>query len=134
MSEGERRVCERFEIPGASLVCRFDRKIFKRRDFSEDVFPVLDISFGGVRFLSQRRFQMSAAVTVKISLPEQKDPLIFQGRVVRESPHPGRSYDYQIGVQFSAYGVRRGCNPPENLARLKAIQKDPSRSGTENIH
>jgi hypothetical protein len=40
---------------------------------------------------------------------------------VRISSPPGQSYQYEIGIQFHPYGDKKGCNPPENLDRLKLV-------------
>jgi hypothetical protein len=116
----ERRKCKRFEVFGMALSCRIEKGwLFKR---SEEVVeaPVFDISYGGVRFLSDSRIKSGAELDLDISIPGE-EPLRFKGKVVRISSPSGQSYQYEIGVQFHPYGDKKGCNPPENLERLKML-------------
>lgn len=123
MSRIEKRECERFEIPGATLVYNARKGIFKKSEFGSDEFPVYDVSYGGVRFLSQEKLKIKSGIAVKLFTPEDDEPLVFEGKIVRVFHHPGQSYKYQIGVQFLPYRQKKGFNPPENLARLKAFEK-----------
>ena len=123
MSRIKRRDCERFEIPGAGVVYKLEKVFFKGADFTQDIFPVYDISYGGVRFLSQTNLKNNVKIALQIYLPDNDEPLFYRGTVVWVSHHPGQDYSSQIGVQFFPYGEKKGLNSPENLSRLKELEK-----------
>lgn len=117
----ERRKCERFKVFGTVLSYRSEKRFFKHPEDAGIDAPVYDISFGGVRFLSDSRIKVGAQLALDIRIPGQSKPLRFKGKVVWVAPHPGQSYQYEIGVQFHPYGEKKGLNPPENLECLKAV-------------
>ena len=119
----EKRECERFSITGATLVYRSKKRIFGKSDFTHDEFPVYDVSYGGVRFLSQEKIKVKSRIAVKISMPEEEESITFEGEIARVTYHPGQSYTFQIGVQFLPYREKKGFNPPENLLLLKSLEK-----------
>ena len=126
MARIEKRECERFEIPGATVVYNSKKNIFSKSKFTHDEFPVYDISYGGIRFLSQEKLKIKSSITVKIFIPEDEEPISFEGKIVRVGHQPGQSYNFQIGVQFLPYSHNKGFNPPENLSLLKALEKKHS--------
>ncbi len=117
----ERRKCKRFEVAGTELSYRIEKRLFKGSEDSGIEAPVYDISYGGVRFLSNSQIKSGAELVLDIRIPGESDPLHFKGKVAWVAPHPGQSYQYEIGVQFHPYGEKKGLNPPENLERLKAV-------------
>jgi len=122
----EKRECERFEIPGATLVYSSKKGIFSKSKYTHDELPVYDVSYGGVRFLSQEKLKIKSSIAVRIFIPEDEEPITFEGKIVRVFHHPGQSYNFQIGVQFLPYGHKKGFNPSENLSLLKALEKKHS--------
>ena len=118
----ERRACERFIVPGAVINYKEEGLFFSGK-YLEDAFPVSDISRGGVGFLSNAPLKIDADVTMKIIIPGEGAPLILKGRVRWISLNPGKSYKYQIGIQFAAYGKHRGDNDHEILRRIIALEK-----------
>ncbi len=123
MARIEKRECERFAIPGATIVYNSRRGLFRKSGFGTDEYPVYDVSYGGIRFLSQEKLKIKSSIAVKLLIPEEDEPMLFEGKIARIFHHPGRSYNYQVGVQFLPYGRKKGCNPPENLEHLKAFEK-----------
>ena len=119
----KRRECERFEIPNATLTYKVEKSFFTDSEFTHDMLPIYDISRGGIRFLSQIQLKMNTPVLLKIFPPNDENPLIFKGKVTWFTHHPGKSYDYQVGIQFSPYGDKKGLNPPECLSKLKGLEK-----------
>jgi hypothetical protein len=117
----ERRVCERFFIPGAVINYKEESFLFSRK-YVEDAFPVSDISRGGVGFLCNAPLKIDADVTMKIIIPGGGAPLILKGRVRWILLNPEKSYKYQIGVQFAPYGEKRGENDLEILQRIIALE------------
>lgn len=112
------RQCVRYVMPGAALVYRKESFFNFGGKFTEDLHPILDISCGGLRFLSQKRLQGNTEVSLNILDPNETSLMVLRGRVVRVSLHQGASYSYQVGVQFRPFGLKKGFNPPESLEKL----------------
>ncbi len=131
--EMERRLCVRFEIPGSTVSYKKKALIPSKEDFDEEFCPVLDISRGGLRFLCQNELKVNSKVTLKISIPGENIPLIQKGVVRWSSFAVGKSYKYQIGVQFNPYGEKKDHNYPGNLVKIIALEQkfappEPSRA------
>jgi hypothetical protein len=117
----ERRACERFLIPGA--VVDYRREGFLRPGkYSGESSPLFDISRGGLRFLCDTLLRAAAKVTVRITLPGEDSPLVLRGSVRWATVHAGKSYKYQVGVQFAPYGNNRGDNDPSVLQQIIALE------------
>lgn len=119
----ERRLCARFEIPGATV--NFKKKGFlsSKAEFDEEFCPVIDLSRGGVRFLCQVELKIDNKVELQISIPGEKIPIAQKGVIRWASFAAGQSYKYQIGVQFSAYGEKKDQNYPGNLVKIIALEQ-----------
>jgi Tfp pilus assembly protein PilZ len=128
MQHIERRACERFEIFGATASYRGEG-VFASKDFSVDSFPVIDLSLGGLRLLTDEYFKIDKRVSLKILIPGEEDPLLIRGTVRWVSINPEKSYKYQAGIQFNPYGKKKGENPPGILERLRAMEKRHKKSG-----
>ena len=63
--EIERRLCQRFKIPGATISYRKESSFRTRAD--EEFCPVLDLSRGGVRFLTQKPLKFKSKVVLQMS-------------------------------------------------------------------
>jgi hypothetical protein len=119
----ERRTCERFKIPGATVSYRKDRKIFGNEEFLEEFCPVLDMSRGGIRFLTHKPLDFQIRVYLSISVPGERIPLTLKGEVRWSSFNPGKSYEYQVGVQFNPYGEKKDQNYPGTLVKIIALEQ-----------
>ncbi len=117
----ERRACERFVVPGAVVNCR-EEGLFSGKDI-EETLPVFDISRGGVRFLSNSSLKIDSRVTVRIIIPGNEAPLVLKGFVRWRSINPGKSYKYQVGIQFAPYGKEKGDNDYGILESIIALEK-----------
>lgn len=119
----EGRECVRFEIPGATVSYKKKALIFSKDKHVEEFCPVIDMSRGGVRFLSQNSIKINTKLILEIALPGETIPLIQTGIVRWSSFHVGKSYKYQIGVQFDPYGEKKGQNYPGNLTKIIALEQ-----------
>jgi len=119
----ERRLCQRFKIPGATVSYKRARWILSPKVFEQEFCPVLDISRGGVRFLTQKPLKHKARVNLQISIPGERIPLNLKGHVRWSSFNPGKSYKYQAGVQFNAYGEKKFQNYPGALVKIIALEQ-----------
>ena len=111
----EKRECIRFEIPGATISYKFKEHI-------EEFSPVTDISRGGIKFQGKKSLDINAEVTLKISIPGERVPLILHGKVQWIS-YIEKKDQYEVGVQFNPYGEKEGQNYPGNLVKIIALEQ-----------
>jgi hypothetical protein len=119
----ERRLCQRFKIDGATVSYRRDRLFSPKAKVDEEFCPVLDLSRGGVRFLTQKPLKFKSKVSLQLSIPGERIPLEMKGRVRWSTFNAGKSYKYQAGVQFNPYGLEKGQNPPQALTKLVGLEQ-----------
>ena len=119
----ERRLCQRFKIAGATVSYRRDRFFSPKAKVDEEFCPVLDLSRGGVRFLTQKPLKFKSKVSLQLSIPGERIPLEMKGRVRWSTFNAGKSYKYQAGVQFNPYGLEKGENPPQALTKLVGLEQ-----------
>ena len=119
----ERRTCIRFEIPGATISYKLKRPLLSKASFEEEFCPTIDLSRGGLRFLTQEEMKNGTQIMLKISIPGERIPLELHGLVRWVAPQVGMSYKYQIGVQFSPYGEKKGQNYPGSLVKIIALEQ-----------
>jgi len=119
----EKRTCIRFRIPGATIKYRREKKFLRKHAYRAEFCPILDISRGGIRFLAQEMLKYESLVEMRISVPGETSPLVLKGFVRWYSPNQGKSYNYQIGVQFLPYGVSKSLNYPGMLTKIIALEQ-----------
>jgi Tfp pilus assembly protein PilZ len=119
----ERRACVRFKIPGATVSYQKKVLFFAKPGHIEEFCPILDISRGGVRFLTQNPLKENAEVVLKISVPGERIPFTMKGTVKWMSPSEGKSYRHQVGVQFYPYGEKKDQNLPGNLVKIISLEQ-----------
>ncbi len=119
----ERRLCVRFEIPGATVNYKKKGFLHGKTEFDEEFCPVLNISRGGLRFLCQEDLKIKSKVELQISVPGEKIPIAQKGIVRWTSFAAGKSHKYQIGIQFNPYGEKKDQNYPGNLVKIIALEQ-----------
>jgi Tfp pilus assembly protein PilZ len=119
----ERRTCIRFVIPGATVSYWLKKPLLSKPSFNEEFCPVLDISRGGLRFLSREDLKINTQMTLEVSVPGERIPLELQGQIKWTSPASEGSYNQQIGVQFHPYGEKKGQNYPGSLVKIIALEQ-----------
>lgn len=118
----EKRSYIRFKIPGATV--DYQRKtLFPKPGFIEEFCPLADISRGGLRFLTEKPIKPETEVSVKISIPGERIPFTMKGIVKWSSPGEGKTYKYQVGVQFHPYGDKKEENLPQNMVKIMALEQ-----------
>jgi len=118
----DKRHCSRFRIEGATLSYKKLKLFSFSPDYTEKNCPILDLSRGGCRFLSQKPPKIDTSVLVEIFLPDDDDPLFYYGEAKWFLPNPGFSYKYQVGIQFNAYGEDERQNSFDNLEKIKELE------------
>lgn len=119
----ERRLCQRFKIDGATIAYRRDRLLASKSGIDEEFCPVLDLSRGGVRFLTQKPLKFKSKISLHLSIPGERVPLDLKGRVRWSTFNSGKSYKYQAGVQFNPYGLEKGQNSPQALTKIVVLEQ-----------
>jgi Tfp pilus assembly protein PilZ len=109
--EAEKRTSFRHPVKGATLQYKTGRPCL-----------VVNISRGGISFLSQEPLQPNSSITMRITFPEGMSPMTLKGQVCWCLPGLGRSDEYQVGVQFLAFNKKRGSNPPRLLEKLIKLE------------
>jgi len=118
----EKRLCQRFRIGGATVSYRIVRLFASKTGTDEEFCPVLDLSRGGVRFLTQKPLKFKSRVRLQLTVPGERAPLDLNGRVRWSTFNTGKSYKYQVGVQFEPYGHEKRQNAPQTLTRIVALE------------
>jgi hypothetical protein len=113
----------RFELPGAVLSFRERKRLSAKKVFDQICCPILDMSRGGVRFLTNLHLKFKKKVLLEILFREGDTPLLLKGRVRWISFNVGRSYKFQVGVEFDPYGQKKDQNDPSNLAKIISLEE-----------
>jgi hypothetical protein len=118
-----RRTARRFEIPGAVLTYDLDNTSAPEAASEKTTCPLIDISRGGLRFISRQKLEITSPIQVKVTIPGGHVPLIFKGRVRWSSPQNGDQLLYQTGVEFNSYGEDQDQNFPGTLVKVVALEQ-----------
>jgi len=119
----ERRLCLRFKLPGATVSIKKIGLFGGRKKVIEDFCPVLDMSRGGIRFLTQKLLPFRSRVEVQLCAPGESVPLRLIGRVIWASFNPGKSYKFQAGIKFNPYGQEKNHNDPSVLTKIMSLEE-----------
>ena len=107
----EKRSSARYPVKGATLYCKKDKTCL-----------VVNISRGGICFLSQEPLKVNGLITMKITFPEEMPALTLKGQVCWCLPGLGRSDEYQVGARFLPFENKKGSNPPRLLERIIKLE------------
>ena len=118
----KKRSCDRFSIPGTTLCYKHKSSFFKKYAYSDDYFPVIDMSRGGAKFLCNERLQAGKSIVIKVDIPGKSQHTEILASVRWISKNPEQSYRYQTGIAFNAYGNKKNENPPEILALFESLE------------
>ncbi len=119
----KKRHCKRFMIPGCTLYYRNKPGLLIRTKYSEDYFPVINLSRGGVKFLCNERLKPGQDVVIKINIPGESQHPEINANIKWVSKNTEQSYRYQTGVAFNAYGNGKNENPEDTLVFLKTLEQ-----------
>lgn len=120
----EKRHCRRFHVPGTTLFYKKNRMFQDKGEYSNDYYPVLDISRGGLRFLTNERPKVGLSIKMKLAVPDAENQPEIEGVVRWVSKNHEESYQYQTGVSFNAYGNKKKENPSEILSFIKTLEQE----------
>lgn len=114
----QKRKDVRFSIPGTTLRIQSKRLIFFLKAFGKELFPLYELSRGGIRFKSNRRLKVDHPLLIKLSLPHDLSVIRLFGKIKWIGSSPDHNFSYQIGVQLAPFGRQKGQNTPEDQRRL----------------
>jgi hypothetical protein len=112
----ERRSCERFPVPGATV--DWESETDPGQVATE--CPLGDLSRGGVRLSTAAPPKIGTLVKVTLHIPGEEEPLTLRGSVVWTLVSSGQIHS--LAVMFAPYTSVPGANEPEMLERLVAIE------------
>ncbi len=118
----EKRLCQRFSIPGATVSYRKKRLLSSRKEFDEEFCPLQNISRGGISFSCRSCLKPGTSLIIKISFPGEMIPLTQLGEVRWSAGQDNASYPFKVGVQFHPYGGQKGQNYPGNLVKIISLE------------
>lgn len=119
----KKRSCNRFGIPGTVLYYKKKPRFFGQGRYSDDYYPVINLSKGGAGFLCNERFKAGTFLIVKIQIPGISTESEIIAEVKWISKNPEQSYRYRTGLAFSSYGEKKNQNSKEVLTWLETLEK-----------
>lgn len=118
----EKRLCQRFKIPGATVSYRKERWFGPKKDFDEEFCPLQNISRGGLSFSCRNNLKPGTSLTIQISIPGEMVPLTQLGEVRWSAEQDNSAHPFKVGVQFHPYGEQKGQNYPGNLVKIISLE------------
>ena len=112
------RTCRRFEIPGAEGKYKKMGLLVLRKGFSE-IYPVINLSKGGLAFLCNRKLNEGDRVVVQLQVPDETTMDLKSIVTNQRLWTDGESI--VTGVKFMPFGKRSTSNPMEMLDILRAL-------------
>jgi hypothetical protein len=118
----EKRARRRFIIPKATVRYRMSGFWYRKSELSSPC-PLVDISRDGLAFLGDQSVLAKKRISLIIQFPGE-EALQVKGSVVYTIATGIAGFRYRIGVTFSPFDDKRGCNTLASLnvlARLEEI-------------
>jgi|WetSurMetagenome_2_1015567.scaffolds.fasta_scaffold11842_3 hypothetical protein len=128
----EQREWQRFQIPGATISYQLHSLLgWRQKAFTEKTYPLLDLSKGGLAFLTDSPTKSARRISLLLLSPKE-DFLRLEGRVKQVSPMSNNAVSnrYRVGVQFEPFGHRPGWNAPDTLKVLERLEQNYVPSNT----
>lgn len=119
----ERRLARRFQIENATVRYRVDKWFARFKSFEGPV-PTVNISKGGLSFLTKRKIKQGTKVTVILSVPDWPQKLVLKGtvRYCIIMPLRGEQLPFRVGIAFKRFGRSPWSNPIETLEELRKLE------------
>jgi Tfp pilus assembly protein PilZ len=118
----KKRNCNRFSIPGTVLYYKRKPRFFGKGKYSDEYYPVINMSKGGAGFLCNERLKAGTSLVIKIRIPSISEELEIISEVKWISKNFEQSYRYRTGIAFTSYGEEKSQNPKEILTRLETLE------------
>ncbi len=118
----KKRSCNRFSIPGVTIYYRAKPYFFLKGKYSQDYFPVINLSKGGAKFLCHQRLTPGKCISIKLNIPGSETAVELLADIRWISKNPEQSYKYQTGISFKSFGSGRSENSMEALNFLEGLE------------
>ena len=119
----KKRSCDRFSIPGTVLYYKVMPRFFGEGAYSDNYYPVINMSRGGVLFLCDQGFDAGTELMVKLMIPQNEEEVELLADVRWIAKNPEQSYRYRTGIAFSPYGEGKKKNSLHLLELLKDLEE-----------
>ncbi|MCU0595623.1 MAG: PilZ domain-containing protein [Desulfobacterota bacterium] len=117
----ERRECQRFEIPGATVQYKSLWFPVSFNGFSQPGLTV-NVSKGGLAFECRSKMARGKKIAVRLIVPGE-EPLYLRASV-RWFAFSWERMAYVVGIEFAPFGIGRGENPIDVLDRLRELERE----------
>jgi len=117
----ERRECQRFEVPGATVQYKSLWFPISFNGFSQPCETV-NVSKGGLAFQCRSKMERGKKLAVRLIVPGE-EPLNLRASV-RWCAFSWESMTYVTGIEFAPFGIGRGQNPRETLDHLRELERE----------
>jgi Tfp pilus assembly protein PilZ len=101
----ERRRAKRYSAKRCKLSCAKASLLSFLRRTEEQAFPVINISEGGLQFLSRSDMPQGVMLALTVEVPGEEQPLRMKGRVAWAKKVPNRPA-FRIGIEFTKIAER----------------------------
>jgi len=118
----EKRISQRFKIPGATVSYRKESWLFKRKSFDEEFLPLEDLS-REAEICQPERLKAGDKLFIQLSIPGERSPLGLLGKVRWSARSKTGNYPYEAGVKFNVYGEKKSQNYPGNLVKIISLEQ-----------
>lgn len=117
--EDERRRDRRFAIGDCSLRHKKAGLLSRIRVYSQEQAPLVNVSVGGLQFLTNARLLVDQKVHLLVSIPGEDEPLALRGKIVWEARGTD-THSSRMGVAFNRGSqetwrtlrvLERACSP-----------------------
>jgi len=119
----KKRNCNRFNIPGTIIYYKSKPRFFSHSKYTNDYYPVINMSRGGANFLCDQRLSAGTKLIVKVIIPGMQTDTEIMAGVKWISKNREQSYRYQTGIAFNSYGEGKNKNPKKILSLLEKLEK-----------
>jgi hypothetical protein len=114
----DRRNLERLEIEGAKISLRREKSVNILERYSEP-YPVKDLTWSSVRFITNRLLHTGESVEIELSVPGEKK-IRVRGHLVWTSAR-AEGHEHYAVVQFLPFGNEKPYNPIKYKEMLKKV-------------
>ncbi|MCM2285296.1 MAG: PilZ domain-containing protein [Desulfobacula sp.] len=97
-------------------------RFFGKGKYSDEYYPVINMSKGGAGFLCNERLKVGTSLVIKIRIPGISAESEIISEVKWISKNPEQSYRYRTGLAFNSYGEGKNQNPKEVLTFLESLE------------
>ena len=111
----DRRKHRRFAIQDCAVQHRKAGLLARFQSFSEEQSPLVNLSLGGIQFLTNAALRVDDTIHIRAHLPKGEEPLDLKGAIVWQGAG-NDEYESRVGVLFSKASE-------ETWRRLRVVER-----------